>query len=74
MSPSVLCEVLDRKNIEGTVILGGRIGAWSPTSHNVALHIIELFEEFNPLDAGLAQEMFDPFFLSQFLFLGEETL
>ena len=35
---------------------------------------IKLFEEFNPLDAGLAKEMFDPFFLPQFLFFGEKAL
>jgi hypothetical protein len=35
---------------------------------------VKLFEEFDPLNAGLAQEMFDPFFLPQFLFFGEEAL
>jgi hypothetical protein len=35
---------------------------------------IEVFEEFNPLDPGLAKEMFNPIFFPQFLFLGEEAL
>ncbi len=35
---------------------------------------VKVFEEFDSFDPGLAQEMFDPFFLSQFLFFGEETL
>jgi hypothetical protein len=35
---------------------------------------IKLFKEFDPLYAGLAEEMFNPIFLPQFLFLGEEAL
>jgi hypothetical protein len=35
---------------------------------------VKLFEEFDPLDARLAKEMFNPVFLPQFLFLGEEAL
>jgi hypothetical protein len=35
---------------------------------------VKVFEELNPFDAGLTEEVFDPVFLPQFVFLGEEAL